>query len=58
MPGLSACVSHPGPHPGPVRDYIFQKRELKLAGDPADVHDRQKAGAYCVEKKKDEAEEG
>ena len=28
MPGLLACVTHPGPYSGPVSDYIFQKREL------------------------------
>lgn len=58
MPGLPACVSHPGPHSGPVSDYFFQKRELKPAGDPADVHDCQKAGPNCIEKKEDEAEKG
>jgi hypothetical protein len=57
MLGLPACVSHPGPHFGPVRDYIFQKCELKLAGASADVHDRQKAGTHHVKKKVDETVE-
>jgi hypothetical protein len=57
MLGLPACVSHPGPHSGPLCNYIFQKCELKLAGPPANVHDRQKAGAHHVKKKVDETVE-
>ena len=58
MLGLLARVSHAGPHSGPVRDHIFQKCELKPAGPPADVHDREKAGTHHVKKKADETVEG
>ena len=57
MLGLHACVSHPRPNSGPVRDHIFQKCQLKPAGEPADVHDRQKAGGHYAKKKIVETED-